>query len=102
MAHDVSKNRVAAAELSALLFSIIGVSDHHIGYLYDPKRSGSKGFHEGVFDQGFGGFTTMKKRGKRQSRSSKLLMAAKRQPEMTSRGIHGDAFTGDAGHAVTS
>jgi hypothetical protein len=43
------------------------------------KRAGAKGFHEGIFDEGFGGFTTLKKR----------------RPEMTSRGVHGDAFTGD-------
>jgi hypothetical protein len=57
------------------------------GY-YDPKRSGSRGFHEGIFDYGFGGFSTVKKRGKRNS------AFAKRIPEMTSRGINGDAFTG--------
>ena len=42
-----------------------------------PKRSGSRGFHEGIFDYGFGGFSTVK-----------------RIPEMTSRGMNGDAFTG--------
>ena len=52
--------------------------DYHSG-LFDPKRSGSRGFHEGIFDEGFGGFSTLKR---------------KRRPEMTSRGIHGDAFTG--------
>ena len=42
-----------------------------------PKRSGSRGFHEGIFDYWFGGFSTVK-----------------RIPEMTSRGMNGDAFTG--------
>ncbi len=59
---------------------------------FDPKRSGSRGFHEGIFDYGFGGFSTVKKRGKRNSAN----FVAKRIPEMTSRGIgiDGDAFTG--------
>ena len=60
------------------------------------KRSGARGFHEGIFDQGFGGFSTLKKRGG--SRLEAVRAAAsrlKRRPEMTSRGIHGDAFTGD-------
>ena len=47
--------------------------------LFDPKRSGSRGFHEGIFDEGFGGFSTLKK---------------KRRPEMGKNGMHGDAFTG--------
>ena len=46
---------------------------------FGSKRAGAKGFHEGIFDEGFGGFTTYKR---------------KRAPEMTSRGMHGDAFTG--------
>merc|ERR1712083_1067348 len=46
--------------------------------LFDPKRSGSRGFHEGIFDEGFGGFSTLKK---------------KRRPEMGKNGMHGDAFT---------
>ena len=50
------------------------------------KRAGAKGFHEGIFDQGFGGFTPLKKR-------SPSSAVEKRRPEMTSRGIHGDAFT---------
>ena len=60
------------------------------------KRGGARGFHEGIFDQGFGGFSTLKKRGG--SRLEAVRAAAsrlKRRPEMTSRGIHGDAFTGD-------
>ena len=65
-------------------------TDYHSG-LFDPKRSGSRGFHEGIFDQGFGGFSTLKKRGKR---TSAEVNEVKRRPEMTSRGIHGDAFTG--------
>ena len=60
--------------------------------LFDPKRSGKNGFHEGIFDEGFGGFSTLKKRGKRSEEWKNKL--AKRRPEMTSRGIHGDAFTG--------
>jgi hypothetical protein len=61
-----------------------GERDQYAG-LFDPKRSGgARGFHEGIFDQGFGGFSTLKKRAE----------MAKRRPEMTSRGIHGDAFTG--------
>ncbi len=59
--------------------------DYHVG-LFDPKRSGSRGFHEGIFDEGFGGFSTLKR---------------KRRPEMTSRGIHGDAFTGRRNHATS-
>ena len=63
-------------------------ADYHSG-LFDPKRSGSRGFHEGIFDQGFGGFSTLKKRA-----TKRTLAEVKRRPEMTSRGIHGDAFTG--------
>jgi len=59
--------------------------------IFDPKRSGAKGFHEGIFDDGFGGFSTFKKRN----------MAVKRRPEMDSRGIHGDAFTGGFGDFYT-
>ena len=51
------------------------------------KRAGAKGFHEGIFDQGFGGFTPLKKR------AAGGGVMEKRRPEMTSRGIHGDAFT---------
>ena len=54
--------------------------------MFDPKRSGAKGFHEGIFDDGFGGFSTFKKRN----------LAVKRGPEMNQRGFDGDAFTGDA------
>ena len=61
--------------------------------LFDPKRSGKNGFHEGIFDEGFGGFSTLKKRGKR-SEMDQWRSKMKRRPEMTSRGIHGDAFTG--------
>ena len=72
-----------------------GSGEYHTG-LFDPKRSGSRGFHEGIFDQGFGGFSTLKKRGKRSEISDPELLRSfdKRRPEMTSRGIHGDAFTG--------
>jgi len=66
------------------------------------KRSGARGFHEGIFDQGFGGFSTLKKRGG--SRLEAVRAAAsrlKRRPEMTSRGIHGDAFTGGFGDFYT-
>jgi len=72
-------------------------ADYHSG-LFDPKRSGSRGFHEGIFDQGFGGFSTLKKRGKR---TSAEVNEVKRRPEMTSRGIHGDAFTGGFGDFYT-
>ena len=44
------------------------------------KRAGARGFHEGIFDEGFGGFTTLKKR----------------RPEMNSKGMHSDAFTGQS------
>ena len=81
--------------------------------IFDPKRSGSKGFHEGIFDDGFGGFSTLRKRsgskgfhegifddgfgGFETYRKRNLRnLAAKRRPEMDSRGIDGDAFTGDA------
>ena len=57
---------------------------------FDPKRSGSRGFHEGIFDEGFGGFSTLKKRAQDHLEGLKF----KRRPEMTSKGIHGDAFTG--------
>ena len=57
--------------------------------IFDPKRSGAKGFHEGIFDDGFGGFSTLRKR-------NLLNMAHKRRPEMDPRGFDGDAFTGDA------
>ena len=57
--------------------------------IFDPKRSGAKGFHEGIFDDGFGGFSTLRKRNLRN-------MAHKRRPEMDPRGFDGDAFTGDA------
>ena len=53
--------------------------------LFEGKRAGAKGFHEGIFDQGFGGFSTLKR---------------KRKPEMNSRGMHSDAFTGLGGHLV--
>jgi len=59
--------------------------------LFDPKRSGSRGFHEGIFDEGFGGFSTLKKR-------SQL---DKRRPEMGKNGMHGDAFTGGFGDFYT-
>jgi len=45
----------------------------------DPKRTGARGFDEGIFDHGFGGFSTVKRNTK---------------PEMTARGYNGDAFTG--------
>jgi len=73
--------------------SWFGIGEHHSG-LFDPKRSGSRGFHEGIFDEGFGGFSTLRKRGKRSD-------FQKRRPEMTSRGIHGDAFTGGFGDFYT-
>ena len=57
--------------------------------IFDPKRSGAQGFHEGIFDEGFGGFSTLRKRNLRN-------MAVKRRPEMDPRGFDGDAFTGDA------
>ena len=57
--------------------------------IFDPKRSGAKGFHEGIFDDGFGGFSTLRKRNLRN-------LAVKRRPEMDPRGFDGDAFTGDA------
>jgi len=60
---------------------------------YDPKRSGARGFHEGIFDEGFGGFSTLKKRSN--------ALRSKRRPEMTSKGIHGDAFTGGFGDFYT-
>jgi len=78
-------------------------AEYHTG-LFDPKRSGSRGFHEGIFDQGFGGFSTLKKRGKRSeivSDPELLRPFDKRRPEMTSRGIHGDAFTGGFGDFYT-
>ena len=42
-----------------------------------------------IFDEGFGGFSTLRKRNLRN-------MAVKRRPEMDPRGFDGDAFTGDA------
>ena len=74
-----------------MVISIFGLSNSGRQALdgsYDPKRSGSRGFHEGIFDYGFGGFSTVKKRGKRNS------ILVKRIPEMTSKGMNGDAFTG--------
>jgi len=62
--------------------------------IFDPKRSGAKGFHEGIFDDGFGGFSTLKKR-------NLLNMAHKRRPEMDPRGFDGDAFTGGFGDFYT-
>lgn len=62
--------------------------------IFDPKRSGAKGFHEGIFDDGFGGFSTLKKRNVRN-------MAVKRRPEMDPRGFDGDAFTGGFGDFYT-
>jgi len=101
---------VASCMLSGSCLFILGLSllscvthaspisaDYHSG-LFDPKRSGSRGFHEGIFDQGFGGFSTLKKRGKR---TSAEVNEVKRRPEMTSRGIHGDAFTGGFGDFYT-
>jgi len=62
--------------------------------IFDPKRSGAKGFHEGIFDDGFGGFSTLRKRNLRN-------MAHKRRPEMDPRGFDGDAFTGGFGDFYT-
>jgi len=62
--------------------------------IFDPKRSGAKGFHEGIFDDGFGGFSTLRKR-------NLLNMAHKRRPEMDPRGFDGDAFTGGFGDFYT-
>jgi len=50
------------------------------------QKFGSRGFHEGIFDEGFGGFSTLKK---------------KRRPEMGKNGMHGDAFTGGFGDFYT-
>jgi len=99
---------VASCMLSGSCLFILGLSllscvthaspisaDYHSG-LFDPKRSGSRGFHEGIFDQGFGGFSTLKKRA-----TKRTLAEVKRRPEMTSRGIHGDAFTGGFGDFYT-
>jgi len=96
--------------LKICLIAILGLCVYHsasaspIGDsqsgLFDPKRSGKNGFHEGIFDEGFGGFSTLKKRGKR-SEEWKAKMIHKRRPEMTSRGIHGDAFTGGFGDFYT-
>ncbi|XP_040569049.1 uncharacterized protein [Lepeophtheirus salmonis] len=61
---------------------------------FDTKRSGARGFHEGIFDQGFGGFSPLRKRAGR-------LVIDKRRPEMTSRGIHADAFTSGFGDFYT-
>jgi len=60
---------------------------------FDPKRSGAKGFHEGIFDDGFGGFSTFKR--------SLRNMAVKRRPEADARGFDGDAFTGGFGDFYT-
>merc|ERR1712213_208516 len=81
------------SSLSTLTHASPISAEHHSG-LFDPKRSGSRGFHEGIFDEGFGGFSTLRKRGKRSD-------FQKRRPEMTSRGIHGDAFTGGFGDFYT-
>ena len=62
--------------------------------IFDPKRSGARGFHEGIFDDGFGSFATYKKRNMLFNSNGQRVM--KRRPEMDSKGIHGDAFTGDA------
>jgi len=62
--------------------------------IFDPKRSGAKGFHEGIFDDGFGGFSTLRKRNLRN-------LAVKRRPEMDPRGFDGDAFTGGFGDFYT-
>jgi len=62
--------------------------------IFDPKRSGAQGFHEGIFDEGFGGFSTLRKRNLRN-------MAVKRRPEMDPRGFDGDAFTGGFGDFYT-
>ena len=67
---------------------VVAWNSMNIG-IFDPKRSGAKGFHEGIFDDGFGGFSTLRKR-------NLLNMAHKRRPEMDPRGFDGDAFTGDA------
>ena len=51
---------------------------------HNAKRSGSRGFHEGIFDEGFGGFSTLKKRSQ----------FGKWRPQMGKNGMYGDAFTG--------
>jgi len=67
--------------------------------IFDPKRSGARGFHEGIFDDGFGSFATYKKRNMLFNSNGQRVM--KRRPEMDSKGIHGDAFTGGFGDFYT-
>ena len=85
------KSKSSASGLHILVWKdwfsgLLSLSEGGVGMFGSPKRSGARGFHEGIFDQGFGGFSTLKKR---------AGPVQKRRPEMTSRGIHGDAFTGD-------
>ena len=98
----VARNFVDAAEYGAfgiVMTKLARTNNYHVKmnlglvvgdggniFGYDPKRSGARGFHEGIFDEGFGGFSTLKKRNN--------ALRSKRRPEMTSKGIHGDAFTG--------
>jgi len=56
------------------------------GIFDSSKRGGARGFHEGIFDEGFGGFSTLKR---------------KRMPNGGSRGLEGDAFTGGFGDFYT-
>jgi len=58
---------------------------------HNAKRSGSRGFHEGIFDEGFGGFSTLKKRSQ----------FGKWRPQMGKNGMYGDAFTGGFGDFYT-
>jgi len=69
--------------------------------IFDPKRSGAKGFHEGIFDDGFGGFSTLRKRAYGPNGQNLRNMAHKRRPEMDPRGFDGDAFTGGFGDFYT-
>jgi len=80
--------------LSSTECSPAGVREGGQGHAFDPKRSGAKGFHEGIFDDGFGGFSTFRKRNLRN-------LAVKRRPEMDPRGFDGDAFTGGFGDFYT-
>ena len=47
-------------------------------------------------DDGFGGFSTLRKRAYGPNGQNLRNMAHKRRPEMDPRGFDGDAFTGDA------
>jgi len=77
-AHLSKGLRIPFARRSSSTSPLTLLSGWEDSYL-QGKRGGARGFHEGIFDEGFGGFTPLKR---------------KRRPEMTSRGIHGDAFTG--------